>query len=67
VDGADNVRAAARRVMKEGADLRNYRGLKPAGSSGQSATPRHDPCGLINPILLTQFLSNLKDEASLLN
>jgi len=48
-------------------DILNYRGLKPAGSSGQSATPRHDPCGLIKPILLTQFLSNLKDGASLLN
>jgi uncharacterized protein YecE (DUF72 family) len=45
----------------------NYRGLKPAGSSGQSATSRHDSCGLIDLILLTQFLSNLKDGASLLH
>jgi hypothetical protein len=44
-----------------------YRGLKPAGSSRQSPTSRHDPCGLIDPILLTQFLSNLKDGASLLH
>jgi len=44
----------------------NYRGLKPAGSSGPPTTGTN-PYAPTDSVILTQFLSNLKDGASLLN
>jgi hypothetical protein len=43
----------------------NYRRLKPAGSSG-SPTTGANPYVPTDSVVLTQFLSNLKDGASLL-